>query len=132
MVRRTIFLEKYGWLADIYFDYNCKYSDVLIDRLENIGISDEKLDIAYADLNSCKNNIGLTYSSFVEKKTIIVIGKATSPKEFMKTFTHEIGHMSTHICQYYYIDPYGEEIHYITQDIIDESWDIAKQFLCDK
>lgn len=132
MVRRTIFLEKYGWLADIYFDYNCKYSDDLIDRLENIGISDEKLDIAYADLNSCKNNIGLTYSSFVEKKTIIVIGRATSPKEFMKTFTHEIGHMSTHICQYYYIDPYGEEIHYITQDIIDETWDIAREYLYDK
>lgn len=132
MVRRTIFLEKYGWIADIYFDYNCKYSDDLIDRLENIGISDEKLDIAYADLNSCKNNIGLTYSSFVEKKTIIVIGKATSPKEFMKTFTHEIGHMSTHICQYYYIDPYGEEIHYITQDIIEETWDIARGYLYDK
>lgn len=131
MVRRTIFLEKYGWLADIYFDYECKYSDNLIYKLENMGISDERLDIAYADLNSCKNNIGLTYSSFVEKKTIIVIGKATSPKEFLKTFTHEIGHMSTHICQYYYIDPYGEEIHYITQDIIDESWDVVKEFLCD-
>lgn len=131
MIRRTIFLEKYGWLADIYFDYECKYSDNLIYKLENMGISDERLDIAYADLNSCKNNIGLTYSSFVEKKTIIVIGKATSPKEFLKTFTHEIGHMSTHICQYYYIDPYGEEIHYITQDIIDESWDVVKEFLCD-
>lgn len=68
MVRRTIFLEKYGWLADIYFDYECKYSDNLIYKLENMGISDERLDIAYADLNSCKNNIGLTYSSFVEKR----------------------------------------------------------------
>lgn len=49
----------------------------------------------------------------------------------MKTFTHEIGHLSTHICQYYYIDVYGEEIHYIDQDIIEETWDIIREYLCD-
>lgn len=81
MIRRTIYLDKYDWLADIYFDYKCKYSDDLIDKLESMGISEERLDIAYADLNSCKDNIGLTYSSFIEKKTIIVIGEATSAKE---------------------------------------------------
>ena len=117
MIRRTIYLDKYDWLADIYFDYKCKYSDDLIDKLESMGISEERLDIAY--------------SSFIEKKTIIVIGEATSTKEFMKTFTHEIGHLSTHICQYYYIDVYGEEIHYIDQDIIEETWDIIREYLCD-
>lgn len=131
MIRRTIYLDKYDWLADIYFDYKCKYSDDLIDKLEDMGISEERLDIAYADLNSCKDNIGLTYSSFIEKKTIVIIGEATNAKEFMKTFTHEIGHLSTHICQYYYIDVYGEEIHYIDQDIIEETWDIIKEYLCD-
>lgn len=131
MVKQTIYLEKYDWIIDIYLNYDCQYVNEIIEQLESLGISERRLDIAFDDLSSCRPNIGITYSSYIYKKTIIIIGKTTSAKEFEKSLHHEIGHCQTHICQYYYIDPYGEEIHYIGQDIIDKIWDICKKYLCD-
>ena len=44
---------------------------------------------------------------------------------------NECGHMATHICQAFGIDPYGEEIQYIGDDIIEKTWEYAKTLLCE-
>lgn len=131
MIKREIYLDKVDWKIEIYFDYICDYRDIVIDNLREAGIGKKKLEQAEDNLSACLLNTGLTYSSFMDKRSVIVLGETSSAKEFMKTYHHELGHAQTNICQYYDISPYGEDIQYVGQDIVDETWDLAKVFLCD-
>lgn len=131
MIKREIYLEKVDWKIEIYFDYVCDYRDIVIDNLKEAGISKKRLEGAIENLSACLYDTGLTYSSFANKRSVIVIGETSSAKEFLKTYHHELGHAQTNICQYYDISPYGEDIQYVGQDIVDKTWDLAKEFLCD-
>lgn len=77
------------------------------------------------------NNNGLTFSNHLAHKSVIVIGRTSSAKEFEKTWSHESGHLADHICLTYDISPHGEEIQYLGDYIIDKTWDSAKKYLCD-
>lgn len=131
MVKESVYLDSYNWKINIYFNFDCQYANEVLEELDELGISKRKLYKAEDDLSACLLNTGLTYSSYINKETIIVIGRTTSAKEFAKTYYHEVGHCATHISQYYHISPYGEEIRYIGQDIVDKSWDMAKKYLCE-
>lgn len=76
-------------------------------------------------------NIGITYSNFKHKCSIVVIGLTTSAEEFQNTFDHEKGHLAMHISSALKIKPYGEEYQYLTGEIGQSMFKIAKRFLCD-
>lgn len=78
-----------------------------------------------------KYNFGLTHSSFRDKCTVVVIGLTTSPEEFQNTLDHEKGHVIMHIAEAYSIDPYGEEYQYLSGEIGQKMFKVAKRFLCD-
>lgn len=86
---------------------------------------------AYNNLTSGKLDTGLTYSNSDTRETVIVFAKTSSAKEFQQSYKHETGHLQTHIAQTFGIDPYGEEIQYIGDDIVEATWEIAKGLLCD-
>lgn len=62
---------------------------------------------------------------------IVVIGLTTSAEEFQNTFDHEKGHLAMHISSALKIKPYGEEYQYLTGEIGQSMFKIAKRFLCD-
>lgn len=76
-------------------------------------------------------NTGITYSSFKNKCSIVVIGLTISAEEFQNTFDHEKGHLAMHISSALRINPYGEEYQYLTGDIGQSMFKVAKRFLCD-
>lgn len=76
-------------------------------------------------------NVGITYSNFKHKCSIVVIGLTTSAEEFQNTFDHEKGHLAMHISSALKIKPYGEEYQYLTGEIGQSMFKIAKRFLCD-
>lgn len=131
MIKREFYLENVDWEITIYFDYVCTYSDMVIENLKEIDISDKKLKSAEDNLSACLYNTGLTYTSFIKRCSVIVIGETSSAKDFMKTYHHELGHAQTNICEFYDISPYGEEIQYVGQDIVEKTWDLAQKYLCD-
>lgn len=96
-----------------------------------IGCDGAMLRTAYENMNSGKINTGVTYSNFGNRKTVMVIALTSSAKEFAKSWRHECGHMATHICQALDITPYGEEIQYIGDDIIEAMWEYAHPLLCE-
>lgn len=75
--------------------------------------------------------VGITYSNFKHKCSIVVIGLTTSAEEFQNTFDHEKGHLAMHISSALKIKPYGEEYQYLTGEIGQSMFKIAKRFLCD-
>jgi len=103
----------------------------IMKSLIEIGCKGKDLDNAYRSLSSGNMNTGLTYSNKRTGETVIVIQITTTTKEFAKSWRHEMGHLATHIAEAYDIDPHGEEIQYIGDDIVEEMWDVAHHLLCD-
>lgn len=131
MERIFILLKKYDWQVTVFYDYTCKYFEDVMEELEYIDCGRDSLKKAYKNLTFCQYNSGLTFSNRVEHKTVMVISRTSSAKEFEKTWSHESGHLADHICLTYGISPHGEEIQYLGDYIIDKTWVFAKKYLCD-
>ena len=131
MIRQKFILSKYRWNVSAYYAVDSYYIDEIIDNMYSIGCDGEMLRTAYENMSSGKMNTGITYSNFRDRETVMVIAITSSAKEFEKSWRHECGHLATHICQAFDITPYGEEIQYLGQDIVEATWDIAKNFLCE-
>ena len=131
MIVQNIYLEDWDWHVTVYYAVDTYYADEILDELEFIGCGWEELVKAEDLLKGEQYNIGLTYSSFRHKCSIVVIGLTTSADEFQNTFDHEKGHLASHICSALEIDPLGEEYQYLTGIIGQSMFSIAKRFMCD-
>lgn len=131
MIRQRFALPRYGWSIYAYYVVTRPNADEILDALVGIGCHGEHLEGAYKNLTSGKLDTGLTYTNSDTRETVIVFAKTSSAKEFQQSYKHETGHLQTHIAQTFGIDPYGEEIQYIGDDIVEATWEIAKGLLCD-
>ena len=82
-------------------------------------------------LESGEINTGCTYTDQEMHVSFIIINKTISAKEFLNTMSHEVTHVSQHIAEYYMLNPKSEEVAYLVGNIIQEMYDVAKDFLCD-
>ena len=131
MIRQKIYIDKYDWTAYVYYAVDQYYTDEITDLLCEIGCHGDNLLDAAQNLSESKLDSGLTYSNFAMRETVMVIALTSSAKEFAKSWRHEMGHMACHIAQAYGVDPYGEELQYIGDAIVEEMWKVAKNFLCE-
>lgn len=131
MIRQQFTLPQYGWHCSVYYAVDCYYVTEIIAEMHSIGCDGEMLRTAYENMSSGKMNTGVTYSNFRDRKTVMVIALTSSAKEFEKSWRHECGHLATHICQALDITPYGEEIQYIGDDIVEKMWEYAHPLLCE-
>ena len=104
--------------------------DEILGNLEEIGCSDRKIEEIAENLSKQQYNTGLTYSNLKGRCSVIVIGLTSTPAEFQNTFDHEKGHLAMHICNVDGIDPFSEEYQYLTGEIGQKMFPIAKNFLC--
>lgn len=131
MIRQKFALPQYGWRIYAYYVVTEPNADEILDALVHIGCGGEDLQRAYNNLMSGKLDTGLTYSNSDTRETVMVFAKTSSAKEFQQSYKHEIGHLQDHIAQTFGINPHGEELQYIGDDIVEATWDIAKELLCD-
>lgn len=131
MIRQRFTLPKYDWRVYAYYVVTRPDAEEIIDALVNIGCSGVDLQRAYNNLTSGKLDTGLTYSNRDTRETVMVFAKTSNAKEFQQSYKHETGHLQDHIAQTFGINPHGEELQYIGDDIVEETWSIAKDLLCD-
>lgn len=132
MIVQQFYIDKYDWNVTCFYAVTRYYTDEIVDMLIDIGCRGKNLKDAYANLSSGNLNTGLTYSNFQLRETVMVIALTSTPKEFAESWRHEMGHLATHIAQTDNIDPYGEEIQYIGDNIVSEMWEVAHKFLCER
>ena len=132
MIRKQIILERYdNWFVDVYFGVSRWDVDIIMDNLHQIGCDGKTAYKAYQNLSANDLNTGLTYSSFVKRQSVMVIGIADSPDQFINTLTHEQFHLAAHIGKVFFLDMYGEEVCYLMGKISQELFDVSKKFICD-
>lgn len=130
MIRQRFTLPKYHWRVYSYYVVTNPNADEILDALVHIGCGGEDLQRAYNNLTSGKIDTGLTYSNSDTQETVMVFAKTSNAKEFMQSYKHETGHLQSHIAQTFGLNPHGEEIQYIGDDIVEETWEVAKDLLC--
>lgn len=113
MNRQDIYLEAYDWAVTVYYFVAAHDVYAVMSHLKRIGCKGEDLSKSWLNLTSGKEDTGLTYSDYQGRRSVIVVGKASSYGEFMNSLSHEIHHLSVHIAEANGLDLKGEEVCYI-------------------
>lgn len=131
MIIQDIYLEDWDWTVKVFYAVHTYYVDQILGELESIGCTGKELSKAERVLGKGDYNIGLTYSNLKGRCSIIVIGLTTSAAEFQNTFDHEKGHLAMHIADELDLDVFSESYQYLTGEIGQQMFPIAKKFLCE-
>ena len=130
MNKNTLYLPRYGWRIELFTDFECEDSDVVLQSLENIDCSDELLRTAMVHLWQCEKNTGLTYTSIPYRTSVAVVYKTTSRKEFVNTLSHECAHICAHITKSFLIKLTEEEFCEMVGDLMAQTTSILFEVLC--
>lgn len=113
----------------------CFYDVQRDTDLDEIELSLLEADCPAETIDEAKNvltmaDTGFTFTSFPHKRTIIVIGHATSAEQMYDTIQHELKHVTEHISEYYYVDPRGEPAAYLQGEIARNMFPAAASLIC--
>ena len=131
MIVQDFYIPKYDWIVKVYYAVTTYWTSDILCALHRIGCRGEDFKQAYRNLSSGVLNTGLTYSNFEDRETVMVIALTSSPGEFQNSWDHEKGHLCRHISQVFNIGPYGEEAQYLSGEVGQKMFPIAKNFLCE-
>lgn len=130
MIRQFITLP-YDWGAVIYYDSTVRDIPDILQTMDAIGCSTELLQRAEANLKGGALNRGVTYSDPWLRMSVVVIGKASSSRQFFNSYDHEKNHLAEHIATYNGIDEKSEEMAYLRGYIAQKTYGVASKLLCE-
>lgn len=123
ILKQVIQLPLYDWEVTVY--YSMKYTKPIVKSLLQTGCRGGILEDAQDFLDNDGINTGFIYSNHINRKSVIVIGKADSIGQFINTVEHEKNHLEMHICKALHIDPFSEEASilsgYLAQVFVEEA-----------
>lgn len=131
MIKQRIILSNWNWVIYAYYSVGSYYVDEIMNKLISIGCQERQLRKAYRNLSSGKLDTGLTYSNKYKRKSVIVIGNASTGAEFFNSLLHEMRHLEEHIADADNIEPYGEAVAYLIGDLSKEMYSCINTLLCD-
>lgn len=130
VIVQDIYIQRYAWNVRVFYAVTAYWADDILSELRRIGCRGEEYVRARHNLYTGSLDTGLTYSNFRDKESVVVIGLTSSPEEFMNSFEHEKGHLCRHISQSIGLDPYGEETQYLSGEVSQLMFPVARKFLC--
>lgn len=128
MKRQTIVHE--DWIIYLYYNVSHEDTSDIIDSLMDIGCVSRDLNRAYDSISCMGYNRGLTYANPKTKEAVVVIGKASSRKEFLNTLVHELYH-----CCSFILNGDLEDIEYpayVLGDLAQKVYNDVHPMLCEK
>lgn len=118
MTEQEIYIERYDWTVHVMYDVHSKDSMNVRRHLLDLGCSGIPLEDACNLVLEAEPNKGITYSNVDTRKTVVVIGWATSNEEYMNSLSHEMLHVVQHISEQFLINMYGEEACYLLGELV--------------
>lgn len=129
MLYQEFDIPKYKWKVYAFYDTTFEDCEDVMECLYFLGCNGDTAKKAFNNLSSGDMNTGLTFSK--DRKTCIVLGRATDRANFAHTYQHEIFHIGQHIANEYGISCQGEALAYIIGDIAATMLPYASHFLCE-
>ena len=127
---RDFYIRDSNWCVRVYCLDESFDSRPILGDLKALNPKDKDLLVVKDMLQNEGLNWGFTFSSYKDRKTLMVIGPAESQKEYFGTINHESFHLAKHIAQCDGLDPFSEEVAYISGGIAGEIYDAFKDIVC--
>lgn len=131
MIRQRIYDRETDWRIHVFYVVTRPDAEEIMLQLRGMGCKGRNLLAAYDNLTSGQLDTGLTYSNEERRESVVVIAKTSTALEFLQSLTHEFGHLACHIAGHYGIPLDGEEVRYICDGLIERTWPISRELLCD-
>lgn len=131
MIVQDIILPEYRWRVRVYYAVTAYWTDDIMRDLADIGCHGSELRRAGVSLMRGGLDTGLTYSNRRTHESVMVIGLTSSAAQFQNSLDHEKGHLVKHISLAFGLDPYGEEQQYLSGEIGQRMFPVARRFLCE-
>lgn len=118
MIIRKASLAGIGWNVSVLVDATCDDAKEIAEMLSDMGADNKFVELA-KDATTCSpNNMGLTYTVFGERETLVAIGRQDDPAELLNTAAHEFTHAAMHITEALGQDPYSESPCYLAGELM--------------
>lgn len=130
MIIQRIFLNKYNWKVVVL--YNATENDIIEIKtiLSEICNNKETIENSVNYIKRGAYNTGFIYSNYINKASLIVIGKADSKKQLINTIAHEANHLQSHIATVFNLDEKGEEVCYLIGYIMETMFKVFNKIIC--
>lgn len=100
-----------AWDVDVFYDVRPQDLYDVIDMMRAEGATPEQMIDAWENLLGW--NAGVTFSSFISRKSLVFIGRAEDALQFFNTIDHENDHVQAHVAMYYDVELGTEEAAYL-------------------
>lgn len=123
-------IHRHRWRVKIFFAVTRYDINTIMRALYEINCPEDIAQRVYKNLRHQKMDTGFTYSNIRERATVMVVGLASSPAEFLNSFEHELRHLVDDVAKAIDIDLTGENVAYLTGDINLRLWGDIHDFIC--
>lgn len=127
MIAQRFYLDKYKWSVVVLYNVGQNDVEFVQDNLSKICDDKQKIKDSTRYIERGDLNTGFIYSNLDIKISLIVIGKATSNKEFLNTIVHEANHLQSHIATVYNLDEKGEEVCYLIGEVVEQMYNVFRK-----
>lgn len=127
MIVKTFDIKRYDWSVHVYIGMDTYYIEQILNDLNQIDCSKSLMEEIEHKMRQNKLNTGFTYSR--NNGSVIVTAPTSEPKQMLNSLTHEIRHLVDDIARQHGLNPYGEEVAYLTGEITMELYDEIKMIV---
>ncbi len=131
MIVQTFYLKKYGWRVRVFYAVSHYHVERIVEALREIGCRGRRLREAMASLIRAEIDTGLTYSNYLRRETVMVIGMSSTAAEYDNSIRHEAHHLHMHIAEACGLDPYGEPVAYLVGETSRAMHPAASRLTCE-
>lgn len=129
MIHRVLRLG--SWAVDFLFAREKYDIEGVLSCMYDMDAPVSVMRKAYRIMNSGRYNRGFTYANQDLHRAVVVVGPATSGKQFQNTFSHEIDHLSDFIAESIGLKYDPEGAAYIVGDTTMELAEILCELGCE-
>lgn len=125
-----IYIPLYEWNVTAFFDATAENEAVIVDELKYIRCPEHTLARVEMNLRRDKLDTGFTYSNRILRESVMTVGRASSPREFLNSYAHELRHLVDDIAFSSYLPMRGEGVGYLSGELSWEYWAEIHDYLC--
>jgi len=131
MIRHSFYIEPYQWRVTAFFEVGPENAEELLLNLRRTHAPLNYVKATAVNLMRGRLNNGVTYTSYRNRETIMIIGKASSGAEFFNSLLHELKHLEVQTSDAMGIDYRSEEAAYFRGGVAREIYPYISSLLCD-
>lgn len=122
MKKLDVPIDKYNWHLVILVDVDIGNINSVIQYLHYLYCDESYIDDVRHSVRDGYNS-AITVTNLSINRSLIIINKTTSDKQFVNSVVHECRHVQSHIATKYNLDEKGESVAYMLGELVSDIYD---------